>query len=262
MVLNTWQPLYPNLRESAVNTMSQTSTLSNETKQKLHIVSTATLTAQLLTRGFRNTFMPSVTPLRPDLRMVGSAFTLRYAPSREDVSINVKVDNDTNVQRLAVESIDPGQVLVIDARGDLSAGAFGDILATRIKVRGAAGLVTDGALRDTPCFKEIELLVYARAAHATASAAAHFPVDMNVPIGCGGILVMPGDIVVGDAEGVVVIPADLVDEVARDAYEQEQLEAFIQERVQDGASIRGMYPADSGTLAEFNRLRVLIGDSE
>jgi len=152
--------------------------------------------------------------------------------------------------------------LVIDARGDLSAGAFGDILATRIKGRGAAGLVTDGALRDTPAFKGIELPVYARAAHATASAMAHFPVDMNVPIGSGGILVMPGDIVVGDDEGMVVIPADLVDEVARDAYEQEQLEAFIQERVQEGACIRGVYPPDSGTLAEFNRLRVLIENSE
>jgi len=242
--------------------MTQTSTLPNETKQKLHEVSTATLTAQLLARGFRNTFMPSVVPLRPDLRMVGTAFTLRYAPSREDVSINVKIDNDTNVQRLAVESIDSGQVLVIDARGDLSAGAFGDILATRIKVRGAAGLLTDGALRDTPAFKEIELPVYARAAHAAVSAVAHFPVDMNVPIGCGGVLVMPGDIVVGDAEGVVVIPANLVDEVAHDAYEQEQLEGFIQQRVQEGSSIRGVYPAGSETLAEFNRLRVLIANRQ
>jgi regulator of RNase E activity RraA len=235
--------------------MTQTKILSLESKQRLLEVSTATLTAQLLGRGFRNTFMPAVSPLRPDLRMVGTALTLRYAPAREDVSIGRSIDNSTNVQRLAVESIDPGQVLVIDARGDLSAGSFGQILATRIKVRGAAGLVSDGALRDTPAFQELDLAVYARAAHAAASAVAHWPVDMNVPIGCAGVLVIPGDVVVGDAEGVVIIPADLVDEVARDAHEQEQLEAFIQQRVEQGSSIRSVYPPDAETLAEYNRLR-------
>lgn len=235
--------------------MTETDVLSGETGEKLREVSTATLTAQLLTRGFRRTFMPTVSPLRPDLRLVGTAFTLRYAPAREDVSIGLPIDNRTNVQRLAVEAIGPGQVLVIDARGDVSAGSFGDILATRIKVRGAAGLVTDGALRDTPAFRGIDFPVYARAAHAAPSALAHWPVDMNVPIGCAGVLVIPGDVLVGDAEGVVVIPAHLVAEVAREAYAQEQLEAFIQSRVQTGSSIRDTYPADSETLAAYQRRR-------
>lgn len=233
--------------------MTQSVALSHETEQKLREVSTATLTSQLLARGFRNTFIPSVSPLRPDLRMLGTAFTLRYAPAREDVSIGVRVDNSTNVQRRAVESIGPGQVMVIDARGDLSAASFGHILATRIKVRGAAGLVSDGALRDTPAFTELDLPVYVRAAHAAASAVAHWPVDMNVPIGCGGVLVIPGDVVVGDAEGVVIVPADLVDEVARDGYEQEQLEAFIEQQVKEGSSIKGLYPPDSEALEAYNR---------
>jgi regulator of RNase E activity RraA len=235
--------------------MSDSSGLTSESEQKLRAVSTATLTSQLLLRGFRNTFIPSLLPLRPDLRMVGRAFTLRYAPAREDVSIGLPIDNSTNVQRMAVESIGPGQVLVIDARGDLSAGSFGQILATRITVRGAAGLVSDGAVRDSPAFKDLDLPVYVRAAHAAPSAVAHWPVDMNVPIGCGGVLVRPNDIVVGDAEGVVIIPSSVVNEVARDALEQEELETFVQQRIAEGSTIRGVYPPNAETLAEFNRWR-------
>jgi regulator of RNase E activity RraA len=226
-------------------------TLSAEAFETLHSVSTATITSQLLARDFRNTFLSGVRPVRPDLRMVGYAFTLRYAPAREDVGLASSYDNETNVQRLAVEAIGPGDVLVIDARGDTKAASFGHILATRIQVRGAAGLVTDGALRDSPGFKKLDLPTYFREAHATTSSVAHFPVDINVPIGCGDVLIRPGDVVVGDAEGVVVIPAHLAEAVAHGAREQERAEEFALERVRLGASISGLYPLADEMRPEF-----------
>jgi regulator of RNase E activity RraA len=230
--------------------------LSPETEANLRATSTATLTSQLMRRGFRNTFIRGLIASRPDLRMVGRALTLRYVPAREDLDVRVEFDNMTNVQRLAVEAIEAGQVLVIDARGDVGAATFGHILATRIMRRGAAGMVTDGAVRDSPRFPELDLPVYYRAPHATASSAVHHPADMNVAIGCGGLMVMPEDVVVGDAEGVVVIPAALADEVARDAAAQEALEDAIQRRVDGGASIRGLYPPDDATRRDLEaRLR-------
>lgn len=229
--------------------------ISDETRARLREVSTATLTSQLLKRGFRNTFIPGLLPTRPDLRMVGTALTLRYVPTREDMDMRVDYDNRTNVQRLAVEAIEEGQVLVIDARGDVRAASFGHIIATRIMRRGAAGLVTDGGLRDTPRFGDLDLPVYYRAAHATTSATIHHPVDMNVPIGCGGLLVVPDDVMVGDAEGVVVMPATVVDEVAAAAAEQEAMEEFVWGRVNQGEAITGLYPPDAETRARFDRQR-------
>lgn len=229
--------------------------MNDQTRTKLAQVSTATLTSQLLKRGFRNTFIPNLIALRPDRHMVGEAFTLRYVPAREDMDLSVDYNNDTNVQRLAVEAIQPGQVLVIDAREQTGAASFGHIIGTRIMRRGATGIVTDGALRDSYRFSQLELSAYCRSAHATTSAVLHHPVDMNVPIGCGGVLVVPGDALVGDAEGVVVIPAALADEVAHDASEQEELEAFIWRKVDAGASIRGVYPPDETTREEFSRGR-------
>jgi regulator of RNase E activity RraA len=235
--------------------MSRPHELSLEAVDALHHVSTATLTAQLLRRGFRNTFVRGLVPTRPDLRLVGYAFTLRYVPVREDVGVQGNPDNETNVQRLAVESVGPGDVLVIDARGELGAAVLGDILATRIARRGAAGIVTDGCFRDSPGFASIALPAYHRAPHAGLSWLAHHAADVNVPIGCGGVLVLPGDIVVGDAEGVVVIPAPHGESVARDAGEQELVEEFALERVQGGESIRDLYPLDESRRAEFEAWR-------
>jgi len=226
-------------------------TLTDEAVAKLKQVSTATLTSQLNKRGLRNTFMAGIYPLRPDLRLVGYAFTLRYIPAREDLADEL-YDNTKNVQRLAVEAIGEGDVLVIDARNQADQGAtLGNILGTRVKVRGAVGIVTDGALRDTPAFQELALPSYIRAPHATTSFVAHHPVEMQVPIGCGGVAVIPGDVIVGDAEGVVVIPAKMAESVAHDAYEQEIREEFFQQKVAGGASILGVYPPNEQTLAEF-----------
>jgi regulator of RNase E activity RraA len=233
---------------------TRTHELSADAKAKLRSVSTATLTSQLQKEGLRNTFLAGLYPLRPDLRMVGYAFTLRYIPAREDLADEL-YDNARNVQRLAVEAVGPEDVLIIDARGDVSAASFGHILGTRISQRGAAGFVTDGALRDTPGFRGLELPTYIRAAHATTSFVAHHPVDMQVPIGCAGVAVTPGDVIVGDGEGVVAVPAQMAEEVAHLAYEQERREEFFQERVAGGASILGVYPPNDETLAAFEHWR-------
>ncbi|HLW47681.1 MAG TPA: ribonuclease activity regulator RraA [bacterium] len=229
--------------------------LSPEAWRMLRRVSTATLTSQLLKAGFRNTFLSGVAPLRPDLRLLGYAFTLRYVPAREDLDMQVDYDNATNVQRLAVETIEPDEVLVIDARGETRAASFGHIIATRIMRRGAAGLVSDGALRDTPRFRTLDLPVYAQAAHATTSSVMHHPVDMNVPVACGGVQVQPGDLIAGDAEGVVVIPAHVAEDVALAAGRQDELEEFVLGKVQRGADIRGVYPPDATTRAEYEAQR-------
>jgi regulator of RNase E activity RraA len=237
-----------------MSTSHRPHTISADAFAKLRTVSTATLTSQLLKRGFHNTFLPGIYPLRPDLRMVGYAFTLRYVPTRPD-QVDVLYDNTKNIQRIAVESVTEDDVLVMDAHGDVRAATLGNILATRLKARGAAGLVTDGALRDTPNFKSIDLPAYIKAPNAITSFEVHHPVEINVPIGCAGVLVMPGDIMVGDAEGVVVIPSQVGEEVARDAFEQERLEEFIQNKIAQGASILGVYPPDEQTKAEYAEWR-------
>jgi len=229
--------------------------LSAEAEAALHQVSTATLTSQLLKRGFRNTFLTGVEPLRPDLRMVGYAFTLRFVPMREDLDIDRPVNNLTSPQRIAIESVGAKDVLVIDARGELGSGTIGDILATRMKVLGAVGVVTDGALRDRVGMQATDLPSYARGTHGNASPTKHHPADINVPIGCAGVLVMPGDVVVGDADGVVIIPMAVANEVALAALAQEEIEAFVLTKIQAGSSIIGVYPPGDETRAEFERQR-------
>lgn len=227
-------------------------TLTPEAFEKLEEVSTATLTSQLDKHGFRSTFLQGLYPLRPDMRMVGYAFTLRYVPTREDM-IDELYDNTKNVQRLAVEAVEQDDVLVMDARGDVGAATLGNILATRLRARGARGLVTDGALRDTPGYRKLDFPAYVKGAHAATSFKVHHPLEMNVPVGCAGVLIMPGDVIVGDGEGVVAIPAAVAEEVAHAAYEQERLEEFIQQKIAAGASILGVYPPDEQTKAEFEQ---------
>ena len=229
--------------------------VGGETLQLLGGVSTATLSTQLQKRGFRSLFMHNVAPLRPDLRLVGQAVTLRYIPVREDLDTTGDFDNRSNKQRLAVELVGPGDVLVIDARGDTRAAVLGNILAARIGSRGAAGIVTDGAFRDSPTIKTLDLPTYAGGQNANLSNLIHFPSEINVPIACGGVAVLPGDVVVGDAEGIIVIPRALAAAVARDAAAQEECEAFIFAKVRAGSSIVGVYPPDEQTLREYEQAR-------
>jgi regulator of RNase E activity RraA len=237
----------------------ETGYLSADDIEALRNVSTASLTTQLLKRGLQNTFMQGVSALRPDKRMVGYAFTLRYIPAREDLDRSTDYDNWTNPQRVAVESVGPDDVLVIDARGDLSAASLGHILMTRIMKRGAAGVVSDGAFRDFPSISALDLPTYASGMHGTTSFVSHHPTDMNLPIACGGVAVFPGDVIVGDAEGVVVIPRHLAAEVARDTLEQDHFERWALAKVESGASIRGVYPPDEATRAEYDAWRASQG---
>lgn len=224
--------------------------ISNEVIQQLLIPSTATLTTALKQFGLSRSFMHGVAPLRPNMKMAGPAFTLRYIPAREDLNAG-EVDNLKDVQRVGIEEIGKGAVFVIDARGDTRAGTMGDILATRLFKRGVAGVVTDGAFRDSPSIAEMGIPAFAAAMNAHSNKTVHHPSEIQVPIACGEVAVIPGDIIVGDAEGVVVVPIQLAEEVAQIAVEMEDRERFVLEKIQSGASIVGTYPPDESTLAEF-----------
>lgn len=226
--------------------------ISDAAMDALHRVSTATLTTQLLKRGLRNAFMNGVKPMNAAAaRMVGEAFTLRYIPAREDLDVLSVFRDPAHPQRVAVESIGPGQVLVIDSRGKSRAASLGNILATRMKQRGAVGVVTDGSIRDSPEFLNLDFPTYAADVSATTNLAQHHAVDMQLPIGCGEVAVYPGDIIVGDREGVVCLPRHLAEEVALASLEQERLEEFILRRVEQGAPLKGTYPPSEELLAEY-----------
>lgn len=229
--------------------------ISKETLDQLQIPSTATLTSVLNKHGLWNTFMRGVSPLKPGMTMAGPAFTMRYIPAREDIDHQGGVDNLTDVQRVGIEQIEAGHVLVMDARGDTTAGTLGSILATRLYVRGAAGIVSDGAYRDSPSIAEIGIPAYAGAMNARTNKTIHHPLDLQQPIACGGVAVYPGDIIVGDGEGIVVIPRHLATQVAEAAVAQEEREAFFLEKIQGGASIVGTYPPNEETLAEYETWR-------
>ena len=244
----------PEVRAAALGvTAPRPAAVSEEALAALRRVSTATLTTQLQRRGIRNVFLQGLRPARPDLRMVGFAHTVRYVPVREDV---VEADTrELNAQKHAIESISPGEVLVIEARREEGAGTIGDILALRALRRGAAGIVTDGGLRDSPAVSGLEIPTYFRVPHASVLGVLHFPLEENVPIACGGVLVMPGDVLVGDAEGVVVVPAQLAEDVAADSVEQELREEFAFERVDAGESIRGVFPLGPERTTEYEAWR-------
>jgi regulator of RNase E activity RraA len=228
--------------------------ISDETKALLSRISTATLTSQLMARGLRNTFMQNVHRLTTGgASMVGEAFTLRYIPSREDLDVSSVFEDREHPQRKAVETIPPGHVLVMDCRQDKRAASAGSILITRMMVRGASGVVTDGGLRDTPTIEQLDFPVYCAGRGAPTNLTRHHAMDINVPIGCGEVPVFPGDVIVGDREGVVVIPRHLADEVARDGTRQTQFEDFVTERVKGGQSIFGLYPPGPDMQAAFDK---------
>ncbi|CRK57838.1 5-carboxymethyl-2-hydroxymuconate delta-isomerase [Alloactinosynnema sp. L-07] len=220
-----------------------------ETEAALRQVATATLSSQLRKLGLDHTFLTGLRPSRPDLRMVGTAHTLRFLPLREDLF--AERGGGMNAQKRAVESIGPGQVLVIDAREDRGAGTLGDILAMRALRLGAAGVVTDGCLRDSPAFADLDLPAYSGGAHASVLGRRHVPWEVGVDVACAGVLVRPGDVLVGDAEGVLLIPAALADTVAADALAQEAEERYILARVAAGESIDGLYPLGPTARAEY-----------
>lgn len=230
--------------------------LETKVAEQLNQVSTATLTSVLLKLGLRNTFMTDVHPLVPGTRLVGQAYTMRYIPMREDLDADAlegRFDNLKNAQRIGIESVGPGDVLVMDARGEIRAGTIGNILVTRMRQRGATGLVTDGAFRDAAGIAAVGLPAYSRGTHAATNVTLHHPVDLQLPIACGGVSVYPGDALVGDGDGVIVVPRHLAEEAAARAVEQERRERFFLSKVAAGASIIGVYPPNEETLEEFRR---------
>lgn len=227
--------------------------LKPETAEKLKGVSTATLCTALFKRGLRNQFIQDVRPLNPSLpNMVGEAFTLRYIPAREDLNpLSVFLDRG-HPQRKAVEDCPPGAVMVIDSRKDARAASAGGILVSRLMKRGVAGVVTDGGFRDSPEIAGLSIPAYHHRPSAPTNLTLHQAIDINVPIGCGDVPVWPGDVVVGDGEGVIVIPAGIADEIAAEAVEMTAFEDFVTEKVLEGRSILGLYPAtEEQTKVDF-----------
>jgi regulator of RNase E activity RraA len=235
--------------------------LSDETREKLKGVSVATITTALFKRGLRNQFVQDVHPLNPSLgNMVGEAFTLRYIPAREDLNPIGVFKDRAHPQRKAIEECPPGAVMVIDSRKDARAASAGSILVARLMQRGVAGVVTDGGFRDSPEIARLAIPAYHRRPAAPTNLTVHQALDLNVPIACGDAPVFPGDVIVGDAEGVVVIPAHLATEIADEAVEMTAFEDFVTAEVMKGRSIVGLYPAtDEQTMRDFAAWRLAHG---
>lgn len=226
--------------------------VSETVREKLKAVSTATLTTVLLKRGLRNVFIRGIHKINADApRMAGEAFTLRYIPAREDLDHVGAFNDRSHPQRRAIEECPEGAVLVMDSRKDAAAASAGGILVTRLWKRGVAGVVTDGGFRDTPDIAKLPFPAYHAAPSAPTNLIRHHALDINQPIGCGDVAVYPGDMVVGDDEGVVVIPAGIAEEVANEAFEQTAFEDFVEEKVRAGRGIFGIYPPNAEAEAEY-----------
>ena len=219
---------------------------------KLRQVSTSTVATQLYKRGFRQPQLLGVRPLSQVADgFVAEAFTMRFIPAREDVDTLDPYRSGNTLQWYAIEAVPPGHVIVVDSRGDTRAASGGDMLMTRAWKRGAAGFVTDGGLRDGHVLAKLPFPTYAAQVTITTRAAQHHVADLNVPIGCAGVAVYPGDVLIGDRDGVLVIPRHLAAEVAEQGLEQEKLEAFVSTKIHAGEPLWGNYPPGDEVKAEY-----------
>lgn len=227
--------------------------LSDATRAKLKKVSTASVATALYKRGLRNQFIQGVAPCGPQAEnMVGQAFTLRYIPAREDRNPITVFRNADHPQRVAIETCPEGWVLVMDGRKDARAASAGSILITRLAMRGGAGVVSDAGFRDVEGIGALDMPAYCAKASAPTNLTLHEALDINVPISCGDAPVFPGDVMLGDRDGVMVIPAHLADELADECTAMETFEDFVLEQVEAGAAIIGLYPATKDeNLAKF-----------
>ncbi|WP_296431666.1 ribonuclease activity regulator RraA [Yoonia sp.] len=228
-------------------------TLGADTLQLLKGASTATIATLLYKRGYQNAYVQGVAPLGAGtVQMVGPAYTLRYIPARPDTDPIVAFREPDHPQRVAIEECPEGAVLVMDCRGDASAASAGSILLTRLQVRGGAGVVLDGGIRDAAGAAALKMPVFAAKPSAPTNLTKHHAVDIGLPIACGGVAVYPGDIVLGDGDGVMIIPRHLADELAQESVEMELFEEFVLQEVLNGVSIRGLYPpTDPETSTRF-----------
>jgi len=235
--------------------------LKPETRDRLKTISTATVATALFKRGFRNQFIQNVHPLSPGQPvLVGEAFTLRYMPAREDLNELSVFRDRSHPQRKAVEDCPPGAVLVMDSRKDARAASAGSILVTRLMKRGVAGVVTDGGFRDSAEIGKLGFPAYHQRPSAPTNLTLHQAIDINVPIGCGDAPVFPGDVILGNSDGVIVIPAHLAEEITAEAFEMTAYEDFVTERVNAGQGIFGLYPpTDEKSLTDFAAWRKARG---
>jgi regulator of RNase E activity RraA len=241
--------------------METMTNLSDATRSKLKTISTATVATALYKRGFRTQCIQDVHPLNPDQpTLVGEAFTLRYMPAREDLNKLEVFRDRSHPQRKAIEDCPPGAVLVMDSRKDARAASAGAILVTRLMQRGVAGVVTDGGFRDAAEIAKLGFPAFHHRPSAPTNLTLHQAIEINGPIGCGDAPVFPGDVILGDSDGVIVIPAHLADEIANEAFEMTAFEDFVTEEVRKGRSIFGLYPAtDEQTLTDFAAWRKKAG---
>lgn len=227
--------------------------MTPETKAKLEAITTATLTTVLLKKGLRNVWLRGAAPFTPaakGVRLVGPAFTLRFVPAREDLATPASWASPIST-RAAIEAMPEGCIAVADAMGVTDAGIFGDILCARLARRGVTALITDGAVRDVAGVVGTGLPVWCAGGAAPPSVAGLTFVAWEQPIGCGGVAVFPGDIIVADADGAVLIPADMADQIADECVEQERLEAWIMVQVNAGQALPGLYPSNAENKARY-----------
>ncbi|WP_082497110.1 fumarylacetoacetate hydrolase family protein [Microbacterium sp. Leaf288] len=224
--------------------------LSPELRAKLEAVPVAGLSAQLRKRGLNNVHVDGVRPLHPEAKLVGIARTLRFVPNREDLFASH--GGGYNAQKRVFDAVGDGEVVVIEARGEAGSGTLGDILAIRAHARGAAGIVTDGGVRDAAAVAAVGIPVYSSGAHPAVLGRKHVPWDADVTIACGGTTVQPGDIIVGDADGVIVIPPGIAEEVVDAALAQEDEDAWIAHRVAEGHPVDGLFPMNAEWRAKYD----------
>ena len=226
--------------------------MDDETLINLRSITNATVSMQLLKRGIRSVSMAGPKPLNiPNKPIVGEAFTLRYVPMREDLSTPEVLGEKNYPPRLAIENAPSGAILVIDGRGRDDIAAVGDILIERLKARGVSGLVSDGAVRDYKECLAAEFPIYAAGAASPASIHGHSAADFQTAIQCGGVAVLPGDIIKGDSDGVMVIPKGLAKQIGRDGLEQERYERFAKREITKGARLPDVYPATEASRLSY-----------
>ena len=227
--------------------------LADATRERLERCGAATLANAMLKRGIRKSFLLGLAAVRPGQpKLIGPAWTVRFIPAREDKDSMALYARDDSMHRRAIEECPAGAVMVMDTRGDAAASCMGDMMALRLKVRGVAGVVTDGGFRDTPGIVDTGLPCFQHTPSGPATPLALSPVALNQPVGCAGVAVYPNDIVVGDGEGVVVIPRHLVDEVAAECEGTADYERFVAMHIKRGRSIFGLFPATPDSTTEYH----------
>jgi regulator of RNase E activity RraA len=241
--------------------MNETTTsqeLDPQVRQLLLQVSTATLHTALFKKGLRNTYIQGVSRINSsNVKMVGQAFTLRYIPAREDIDSIEAFRDPKHPQRLAVETVPEGHILVSDCRQDASAASAGSILLTRLEYRKCAGFVSDAGIRDAEAAAEMAMPIFCAKASAPTNLTKHHAVDIQVPIGCGGVTVFPGDVLVGDGDGIIVIPFERVVEIANEAIQMERFEDYVIGKVRNGSAVIGLYPPSDAAKAEYDKFSKL-----